>query len=93
MSRYPIQGELTIYTAAEEKQKLQVFLDSGMQLEIDLSGVTEFDTAGLQILAALKKEAARRGKDLRYVMHSKAVLEVLELANIAAAFGDPVILA
>lgn len=92
MAHYQIAGELTIYTAAEEKQKLLNFLDSDDQLELDLSKVVEFDSAGLQLLAALKKDAGRRGKSLAYVMHSKAVLDVLELADMAASFGDPIVL-
>jgi anti-sigma B factor antagonist len=92
MNKMDIQGELTIYTAAVEKQRLQNFLDTDDELELNLSQVSEMDTAGLQILALMKKEAARRGKILHYVMHSKAVLEILEMSNMTASFGDQVIL-
>jgi anti-sigma B factor antagonist len=92
MNKMDIQGELTIYTAAVEKQRLQNFLDTDDELELNLSQVSEMDTAGLQILALMKKEAARRGKTLHYVMHSKAVLEILEMSNMTASFGDQVIL-
>jgi len=92
MNKMDIQGELTIYTAALEKQRLQNFLDTDDELELNLSQVSEMDTAGLQILALMKKEAARRGKTLHYVMHSKAVLEILEMSNMTASFGDQVIL-
>lgn len=92
MNAHAISGELTIYTAAHEKQQLRAFLESGDELELDLSQVSELDSAGLQVLILMKQEAARQHKKLRYSMHSKAVLEVLEMCNLTAAFGDQVIL-
>ncbi len=92
METHAIAGELTIYTAAAEKQALQAFLETGDELELNLSSVSEMDSAGLQVLIVLKQEAAKRQKDLHYVMHSKAVLEVLEMTNMTATFGDQVVL-
>lgn len=92
MNVHTISGELTIYTAAQEKQQLQEFLESADELELNLSQVSEMDSAGLQVLILMKQEAARRHKKLHYSMHSKAVLEVLEMSNMTAAFGDQVIL-
>jgi hypothetical protein len=40
----------------------------------------------------MKQEALRRNKKLHYTMHSKAVLEILEMCNLTASFGDQVIL-
>jgi len=37
----------------------------------------------------VKQEAANAKKRLRFVMHSNAVLDVLELANLTTVFGDP----
>lgn len=89
-----IEDELTIYTAAEQKAKLLEFLHSGgKDLEMDLSRIAEMDTAGLQLLILLKREAEQAGKKLKFVMHSKAVLEILELTNLIGAFGDQVVLA
>jgi anti-anti-sigma factor len=92
MQSHTIQGELTIYTAAQEKQVLQHFLESDDELELVLSQVNEMDSAGLQILIALKTEASRRNKNLRFVMHSKPVIDVMEMANITTMFGDQIIL-
>jgi anti-anti-sigma factor len=92
MPSLTINDELTIYTAAEQKLKLLVFLTAGDDLEINLANVTEIDTAGLQLLILIKREAAQLGKSLRFTMHSKTVLEVLELANLTGIFGDQVVL-
>lgn len=89
-----LDGEVTIYRAAELKpQLLQALALAGAGLEIDLSAVTELDTAGLQLLMLAKQEARALQRELRLVGHSPAVLEVFELLNVAAYFGDPLIVA
>jgi len=89
MQTLEITGEMTIYTAAEQKGQLLAFIESGESLEINLSQVSELDTAGTQLLILAKQEAANAKKRLRFVMHSNAVLDVLELANLTTVFGDP----
>jgi anti-sigma B factor antagonist len=84
---------MTIFTAAEQKPKLLKFLKKGKQLEVNLANVTDIDTAGLQLLILMKREAARAGKTLSFIMHSKIVLETLELTRLTSVFGDQVILA
>jgi ABC-type transporter Mla MlaB component len=93
MQTLSIDGELTIFTAAEQKIRLLGFLQSGGELEINLANVTQFDTAGLQLLILIKREAAIAKKSLSFVMHSKVVLDILEFTRLTAKFGDPVVLA
>lgn len=92
MKTLSIEGDLTIFTVAEQKLLLLDFLHTDDQLELNLANIEEIDTAGLQLLILIKREAARTGKLLSFVMHSKAVLEVLELSNMVTAFGDQVVL-
>lgn len=87
-----IAGEMSIYNAAESKQELLWKLDGANQIEIDLSGVSELDSAGLQLLILLKHEAVRQGKTLRLLAHSLAVLEVFTLVRADTLFGDPVVI-
>ena len=87
-----IDGEMTIYTAAEHKARLLDHQNYGDVLELDLSDVGEFDSAGLQILLMLKRELERAGGRLRLTHHSRAVFEVLELLNMQPHFGDPVVI-
>lgn len=91
--RLKISGELSIYGAAELKPQLLAQLDGCRELEINLAEVAELDTAGLQLLYLLKREARKAGKELRLVAHSAATLEVLELLRMEVYFGDPVVLA
>lgn len=87
-----IEGELTIYTAAEQKGQLFEQLHGCETLELDLSKVAEMDSAGLQILLLLKREADHADCQLRLSHHSQAVFEVLELLNMQSHFGDPVVI-
>lgn len=90
--RARMAGEMTIYHAAEMKGELLPCLDRCTELEINLSEVSEMDTAGFQLLLLAKREAAHAGKRLRLVGHSPATLEVLDLFNMASHFGDPVMM-
>lgn len=84
-----IEGELTVVRATELKP---VVLSDPPPVEIDLSGVTEMDTAGLQLLILAKREALAAQRDLHLVRHSPAVLEVFDLLNMASYFGDHLVM-
>lgn len=86
------EGELTIYTASDSKARLVDALTQHKEVEIDLSAVTEIDTAGLQILILAKKEAARQQSQVRFTDHSPAVIDAMELLDLTGFFGDPVII-
>lgn len=83
-----IEGEMTIYRAAELKAEVLAAVRPKAALEIDLSGVTEIDSAGVQVLMLAKRAAREQGGELRLVAHSPAVVEVFELLDLAAHFGD-----
>lgn len=87
-----VTGDMTIYRAAELKEALLPCVARCREVEINLSGVIEMDTAGFQILLLAKREAAAAGKPLRLVAHSPATLEVLDLFGMASYFGDPVVI-
>ncbi len=92
LSLLHIEGDMTIYTAAELKTELMIQLAKPGEREIDLSQVSEMDSAGLQILILAKRETARSGNQLRLTGHSRAVLDVLDICNMAFYFGDPVLI-
>ncbi len=81
-----IEGELTIFRALELKQAM---LAAPAPNDIDLSGVTDIDSAGLQLLMLARKTAQAEQRKLRLLAPSAAVLEVFELLNVAAFFADP----
>ena len=91
VGRLRMEGDLTIYEAAALKTELMAALAESAVLELDLSGVGELDTAGLQLLLLLKNEAQTIGHDVRFVQHSPAIRDVLELCDLATVFGDPIV--
>ncbi len=90
--RLRVEGEMTIYTANADREALLKALDGGAEMEWSLSGVTEIDTAGAQLLIAAKREAAGRGADLSFTEHSAPVVEVIEQLRLSGLLGDPLVL-
>ncbi|MEO5933258.1 MAG: STAS domain-containing protein [Duganella sp.] len=92
VTRIAIDGELTIYRAADLKVTVLEALRKSRVLEVDLSGVTELDTAGLQVLMLAKNTAAAEKRELRLLNHSPAVVEIVEMLNLGAFFGDALLI-
>lgn len=90
--RIMLDADMTIYRASEHKDALLHALGETENLEIDLSAVGDIDTAGLQLLILLKREARSRGKQLVLSGHSAAVRQAIDFCNLAAAFGDPMVI-
>jgi anti-sigma B factor antagonist len=84
-----VSGEMTVYSASELKpvllQGLQIEREA---LELDLSLVQEFDTAGLQLLLVLKRQAAIAARKVRIVGCSHAVRAALDLCHQAHLVED-----
>ena len=87
-----IEGELSIYRADELKHALIEPLQAGVCLVVNLAAVSELDTCGLQLLMLAKRTAKAVGAQLQLVGHSPAVIEVFELLNMAAFFGDHLVI-
>lgn len=92
LRRLQVEGDINIYSASEFKRQLMDQLGAAPAIEINLSQVGEMDTAGFQVLYLAKRDAAKNGKVLHLVSHSAAVLEVMDLYNMAAYFGDPMVI-
>lgn len=83
-----LEGELTIYNAADTKLRLAEVLGRPGNLAVDLSAVTEVDSAGLQLLILARREATRLGKALHCLGISPAVRETLDFCHLAGLFDD-----
>lgn len=75
-----INGELTVYQAAEAKRVLLEVTNTDCLRSLDLSGVTEFDSAGLQLLLCLQDVPSAVAVDV--VNPSDSVLSVLALTSL-----------
>jgi len=86
-----IEGELTIYRAAELAEAMKATLaqvPAGGAFEVDLSGVTEMDSAGVQLLMAARRSTDETGRLLRLAGGSPAVAEVFRTLQLSSHFGD-----
>lgn len=81
-----IKGEMNIYHAQNGKEELMRHIAEADAVELDLSGVTEFDSSGLQILLLAHREMDRNGKELRVKAKSGAVENVIGLFNLGELF-------
>ena len=85
-----IEGELTIYRAAELAAAMKAALagvPAGAALELDLAEVTEMDSAGVQLLLAARRSADESGRVLRLAGTSPAVAEVFQTLQLASHFS------
>lgn len=57
-----LTGRLTIEQAAGLKEALTLALDAARELQVDLSGITEIDLTGLQLLGASHRSSLTSGK-------------------------------
>lgn len=92
VGRLTLETDLTIYNAIDARHRLLDAVRTTKSLELDLSKVGEMDTAGFQLLVMAKREAQRLDRNLSIVAHSPAVREIIEFYNMAAFFGDPVVI-
>lgn len=75
-SAVPLSGEWTIYQAAALRDQLRELLAAvpdGGTLEADLSGITDIDSAGFQLLVAARHSAAALGRQVTFSATSRAV--------------------
>ncbi len=82
-----VDGEMTIYHAQELKDELLAYAEASAALDLDLSGVEEIDSVGIQILLLLKKAADGEEKTLLISACGAAVREVLGLYRLEELFG------
>lgn len=84
-----VTGEMTVYTASQIKQPLvDAIADGPAEIQLDLSGVSDFDTAGVQLLLMVHREALVRGRNLQFAAASNIVREVLSMFGALGLLMD-----
>ena len=74
-----------------QQRWLEAFNHSEGELRLDLSHVAEIDTAGLQLLWLLRREARAAGRALNIVAVSPAVADLLAFCRLTGDFAAPVV--
>jgi ABC-type transporter Mla MlaB component len=78
---------MNIYSASELRARFAELLSGVEEVELNLSEVNEFDSAGVQILLWFGREAGHRKVRCRVVEPSAVVEELVGLYNLKAAIG------
>ena len=86
-SSVAIEGEMNIYHAMELKSVVMKALDEAEAVELDLSGVSEFDSSGLQIVLLACREAEKNNRKLSVKASSAPVDSVIELFCLGGLLG------
>lgn len=82
-----IDGELTIYSVGRIRAEILAKLNLESDLHLDLSDVIEIDTAGLQLLVAIRNAMVCSGKSLLLCNPSDAVKDLSRRCNFELSFG------
>lgn len=79
---------LTMASAVDACDRLRQVSESSERLELDLSSLQDIDTAGVQILLALRKERQAKGHLLRMVQPSQPVQDVMSILGLESLFDE-----
>lgn len=78
--RMHIAGELVAAATHTVREAILSVVSRCERVEIDLSGVSRIDPAGLDLMLLVKRAAGRR---LNFIGHSQAILQVLDATSAA----------
>jgi anti-sigma B factor antagonist len=76
--------EMTVAHAAQLREQLLAAISDGRTtLALDLSGITDFDSAGVQLLLAARRTLVERGGSLTATGMSSTVRSALEVFGLS----------
>ena len=86
LCKLAIDDEMTIYAIATLKEAICEEMDCYDRFELHLGNVEEIDSAGIQLLLAVKNEMARRNKQFEITKVSAAVAKLFETYKLSDHF-------
>ena len=82
--RVCLSGELNIYAAPQLKETLLAALRANLiDASLDLSQISEIDTAGVQMLIVARRLSQAGGSDIKLINPSDPAREALELCGLS----------
>ncbi len=87
LCKLAIDEELTIYAIDALKQGLAEEMEIYDRFELNLAEVEEIDSAGIQLLLALKNELMKKKKELKLTAMSGAVTKLIDSYGIGDRFN------
>jgi anti-anti-sigma factor len=82
-----IDEEMTIYVIETLKQGISAEMDIYDRFELNLAGVEEFDSAGMQLLLAIRSELMQKKKALKITAVSSAVARLMDGYGVTDSFN------
>lgn len=86
-----LREEMKISTVAEDRDHLVQLIQPSHELEIDLAGLEEIDTAGVQLLVALRKEAISAGCDCHFSGCPESAMEAFGRLGLGSLLNEPIL--
>lgn len=86
--RYSVNGELSFATVTDLLLQSRSLFAGESSIEVDLTGVTHVDSAGLSLLIEWLRQAHLQGRQLRYVAlpaQLNALASISEVEGLLAA--------
>ncbi|VAW78573.1 hypothetical protein MNBD_GAMMA12-3154 [hydrothermal vent metagenome] len=87
LCKLSIDEDITISCAEKFKTEMSGMLEVYKRFEFDLNAVEEIDTAGIQLLLALKAELAAQDKEFSIINASASVLEMMKTFGLVDFFN------
>ncbi|MCG8612333.1 MAG: STAS domain-containing protein [Pseudomonadales bacterium] len=84
-----VMGDMTVDQIKGQRDLFLQSLTFGQHIGLDLMMVSEMDSAGLQLLILLKREAELRGQKVHIAAQSMEVTDMLDLCGMTDAFAPP----
>lgn len=84
-----VAGDLTIYEAPAIRDLVLQALQGASAVVIDLDGVTDVDSAGLQVLISARKSASLLGTPLTLRCQSDPVVALMDLCKLRSVLLTP----
>jgi anti-anti-sigma factor len=83
-----LKGDLKIERVNQLAEKFKKVLKPQLQLKLDLSNITDIDTAGLQLILAVEKELKESGGSLFITTASSKVEKMMNFYNLSLTGSD-----
>lgn len=76
-----LSGEWTIHAIAQHREAMLLLVNEG-HTSFDASGISELDSAGLQLLLAVQRSVAKRGGELILTQCSRCLKDLLQVYGL-----------
>lgn len=82
-------GDWTIFSVGKLKQTLLDAVGASEDIRLDMTGVSDFDAAGMQLLWLIRRQAVSQNRGFSIARASEPVRQALERVDLATTFGLP----